>query len=213
MKIPEFKTENVAIEKLKTHSQNYRSHPEDQVKHINKSITKFGIYKNLVVAKDYTILTGHGVLQTAKEMGLTKIPVVVLEVEPDSEDALSVLIGDNEIGKLAEVDDRLLTVLLKQVNDLEGLLGTGFDEMMLANLVMVTRPEGEIKDLKEATEWVGMPEYEASESEFKIIVHFKSQKDLKKFFTVIGQEVSEKNKSIWYPENKEKSDKKSIRFD
>ncbi len=211
MDIPEFITENVAIDKLKEHKDNYREHPDDQIKHINQSLSKHGFYKNIVVAKDYTVLAGHGVLKTALEMGLKEIPVCKLDIEPDSDDAISILVGDNEMSKLAMADDRNMSELLKQLHENGNLLGTGYDEMMLANLVLITRHSKEIKDLNEAAEWVGMPDYTAGESEIKVIVNFKSMEDRQEFFDLIQQECTDKSKSIWFPE-KVNADRKSIAF-
>jgi hypothetical protein len=62
--------------------------------------------------------------------------------------------------RLADIDDRKLTEVLKKIHDADGLLGTGFNEQQLANLVMITRHSSEIKDLDKAEEWVGMPGYD-----------------------------------------------------
>lgn len=69
------KTELVALSKLKPHPRNYRKHPADQLAHIKASIKQHGFYRNVVVAKDDTILAGHGVVQAAKEMKVKQVPV------------------------------------------------------------------------------------------------------------------------------------------
>lgn len=206
-----FEPELVALDSLKEHPKNYRGHSDDQIAHIEASIRKNGIYKNVVVAKDGTILAGHGVVKTARKMKLKEIPVIRLPIAPDSTEALRVLAGDNEISRLAEVNDRELSEILKRIKDSAGLDGTGYDEMMLANLVMVTRHESEIKDINEAAEWVGMPAYEEAQSEFKLTINFKNQKDRDKFLELIGQPKANKTR-LWWPA-KTKSDSKSIRFD
>ncbi len=204
--------EIVDVSKLKDHPQNYREHNEDQLAHIEASIKKNGIYKNIVVAKDYTVLAGHGVTKTIRKMGLKQIPVVRLNIAPDSTAALKILTGDNEISRLAEIDDRELSGILKKIKDSEaGLIGTGYDEMMLANLVMVTRPESEIADINEAAEWVGMPAYQESLSEFKVTVNFKTKKDRDDFLKLIGQENANQTR-LWWPAKKN-SDSKSVRFE
>ena len=152
----------VSVSELKPHPKNYRAHPDDQLEHIIQSIKDNGHYRNVVVAQDNIILAGHGVVKASSKMGLESIPVVQLDVPHDDPKAIKVLTGDNEIAHLGLVDDRLLTELLKEVKDydMNGLLGTGYDDAMLASLVMVTRPKSEIEDFDAAAEWVGMPEHQ-----------------------------------------------------
>lgn len=196
------RVEQVPLSKLKPHPLNYRNHPPDQLQHMVESIKQFGIYKNIVTANDYTILTGHGLYAAARETGLKSLPVKRLEWGPDDTRSLKILTNDNELGHFAEIDDRTLTNLLKNIkdNDPFGLLGTGYDEMMLANLVLVTRHENEIKDINEASQWVGMPEFQPQPEPPKIIVSFANEEDKKIFCSMIGLNYSD-NKSIstWFP--------------
>jgi hypothetical protein len=111
------------------------------------------------------------------------VPVYQLDVEPDSVKALKVITGDNEIGHLGEVDDRQLTELLQDINsmDADGLLGTGYDEMMLSNLLYITRPADEIKTKDVAKEYVGMPDYDEGGDETKLVVKFFNNDDREAF--------------------------------
>jgi len=205
--------ETVAICDLKPHPRNYNTHPDDEIAHIVKSIQDNGVYRNIVIARDNTILAGHGVIQAMKQMGIASAPVRRLDIDSDSPGALKVLAGDNEIGHLSEKDDRMLTDLLKEISEYDGgLLGTGYDEMMLANLLYVTRDANEIADFDEATEWVGMPEYEAGQSTIKIIVHFRTQEDKIEFARILGLESIGKAGSTWWPQ-KEKEDLIAVRFE
>jgi hypothetical protein len=203
---------NVPIAVVKPHPRNYRSHPEDQLEHLKRSIVEHGFYKNVVVANDLTILAGHGAVKAARELGFLSIPVVKLNIGPSDPRALKVLAGDNEIEHLAEQDDRLLSELLKIVKEDGGLIGTGFDEQMLANLVYVTRPAAEIADHNEAAHWVGMPDYELPLAPHKVIVSFRSLEDKMKFAALIGQKFTDKTVSTWWP-YKEKNDVASVRFE
>lgn len=192
--------ELVELTKLKEHARNYKSHPQDQIDHIVHSIKQHGVYKNIVVASDYTILAGHGVFKAAKIVGLDKLPVIKLNIDPNSTQAIKIITADNEISKLAESDDRALTELLKEISTDDSLLGTGFDEKMLANLVFVTRPASEIKNFDEAQEWVGMPDFERSPEPLKIIVQFETEENRSAFCSLLGIETPNKTReSIWYP--------------
>jgi hypothetical protein len=190
----QFQAEIVPVKDLKPHPRNYKSHPDDQLAHIIESIKVHGIYRNIVVAQDNTILAGHGVVQAAAKMGMETVPVKRLPIAADDPRALKLLAGDNEISHLAMIDDRLLTEMLKDIKDLDfgGLLGTGFDEAMLANLVMVTRPEGEIQNLNAAAHWVGMPEYHEGEEPVKLIVIFPSVEKRQEFIDQIKLRIDKK---------------------
>jgi len=206
--------ENVAISDLKAHPRNYNTHPDDEIAYIVKSIKDNGVYRNIVIARDNTILAGHGVIQAMKQMGIASAPVRRLDITSDSPGALKVLAGDNEIGHLSEKDDRMLTDLLKEISEYDdGLLGTGYDEMMLANLLYVTRDANEIADFDEAAEWVGMPEYDTGieNADNKIVVNFRDINDRREFARILGLDLHDKKRSIWWPD-RNRDDVRSIKF-
>lgn len=214
-----FYTELVAIADLKPHKKNYRSHPDDQLEHIITSIKEHGFYRNVVIAQDGTILAGHGVVKASQKLGLQSVPVIRLPIEPESPQALKVLAGDNEIAHLSMNDDRALTELLKQIKEdeanLTGLLGTGYDEMMLATLAMVTRPASEIANIDEAAQWVGMPEYDSGDGIIRATVNFRDEIDRAEFCRLLDLPVTDaksgRGASYWWPP-KSKKDLSSVRF-
>jgi ParB family chromosome partitioning protein len=105
-----FVTEMRALEDLKEHPRNYRVHPQDQIDHIKASIQEHGVYRNVVVARDNTILAGHGVVKALRQLGVVAGPVAVMDLDPNDPRALKLLAGDNEVEHLAEQDDRVLTL-------------------------------------------------------------------------------------------------------
>jgi hypothetical protein len=193
------KTEIVSLTSLKPHPRNYRAHPDDQLEHIGESLKQHGFYRNVVIARDSTILAGHGVAEAARRIGITEVPVFRLDVDPNDPLALKVLVGDNELGRFAEVDDRMLTDLLKEIGevDVAGLIGTGFDEKMLAALTFNTRPASEIATMDEAAEWLGMPEYDEGGPQIKLIVAFKTEEDLAAFVESQGMRIDKKVGLTW----------------
>lgn len=50
-------------------------------------------------------------------------------------------------------------------------------------------------------EWKNMPEFiqEKKEPFAKIIIRFESEEDLKSFSNLVGQKLTKKTKSIWFP--------------
>lgn len=202
---------------LKPHPRNYRSHPNDQLEHIIASIKSNGMYRNVVIAKDNTVLAGHGVVEAVRRMGETMIPVVQVDYEPNSAEALKLLTGDNEISKLGEIDDRLLTDMLKEISDtdINALLGTGLDKSMLAALAMVSRPASEIKDFDAAAEWVGMPEYESDGvPHSKLILYFETADARQKYIDTNKIICEEKRTGYWLARlpYKKRNDTKSVAF-
>tara|TARA_A100000172_G_scaffold80079_1_gene68648 strand:- start:349 stop:1668 length:1320 start_codon:yes stop_codon:yes gene_type:complete len=204
---------NMSVANLKPHPKNYKAHPADQLEHLKQSITDNGIYRNVIVAKDNTILAGHGVVKAAQALGLTSVPVLKLDLESDSIEAVKLLTADNEVSHLGEVDDRALSNILKEIMENSDLLGTGYDEMMLQNLLYVTRPASEIKTTDHAAEWMGMPDYEISEEAKKLIINFETYEDKKVFCEQNNFLFNEKGtESIWFPE-KERRDITSVGFE
>jgi ParB-like chromosome segregation protein Spo0J len=215
-----YQTEVLKLAELKEHPRNFRTHPDDQLDHIIKSIEQNGIYRSVVVASDNTILAGHGLVAACRKMGKKRIQVSRVNIAPDSIEALKILIGDNDIQDRGEVNDRILTDTLKEIKERGELLGTGYDDMMLANLLYVTRPASEIKDMDRAAEWVGagMPEFDNAEDEraMKLTVSFRSEQDRENFVEQIGLDVRSKSKtnswSTWWPPLQD-DDTASVKFE
>lgn len=186
-----YEVELVEIGSLRPHERNYRTHPDDQLEHIQHSIEEHGFYRNVVVARDGTILAGHGVVEAATRLGRETIPVIRLDIAANDPQAIRILTGDNELGALAEVDDRLLSELLRELREASetGLLGTGYDDMMLANLVYVTRPASEIEDFDAAAAWVGLPDYEQSGVPIQLIVSFETEEQRAELVAQIGVDL------------------------
>lgn len=190
----------VEISKLRAHSKNYRKHPKAQLDHIQRSIVEQGFYRNVVVSQDMTILAGHGIVEAAKRLGMKRIPVVTLPIAGDSKRAMRLIVGDNEIGGMAESDETKLAALLREVStgDIAELVGTGFDDQSYATLMMLV---GQTQGNDPDAEWKGMPTFNQRDMSAKrsIIVHFKADKDVEKFVKALKIKVTPKTKFIWFP--------------
>jgi hypothetical protein len=129
MRLDTFHTFEMAIEDLKPHPRNYQTHSDSQLQHLKSSILEHGFYRNIIVAKDGTILAGHGVTAAATELGIEKVPVIQLDIDPGSTAALRVLVSDNEISRMSDPNEYQLLELLKSISqdssDTLALLGTG----------------------------------------------------------------------------------------
>lgn len=220
-------TEVVPIASLKAHPRNYKRHPPEQIDHLCASLRQYGQFRNVVVARDSTILAGHGVVAAMAKLGWTEATVVRLDLDPKSAKALKLVALDNELPKFAETDDRMLTDLLKEISEggPEALLGTGYDQQMLTLLALVTRPVGEIRDFNAAAEWAGggMPDFNAGDPLHRLIMQFRTEEDRKAFvekhsIEVLkkvsgGSKVAADNKtwSAWWPA-RQREDNASLRW-
>jgi hypothetical protein len=200
------KTIDISIQKLKKHPKNYRKHPPDQLEHIKNSIIQHGFYRNVVISSDFYILAGHGVTEAAIALGKQSVPCFQVPVQHTDPLALKILTGDNELGRFAEIDDRILSELLKEIKDADSLLGTGYTQEALAALVFNTRPEHEIKNIDEAAAWVGMPAFStlpegvtSHDDISKIVVTFYSPLARKDFADKLGISITQDTKSVLWP--------------
>lgn len=137
--------EVVPIASLKPHPRNYQTHAADQQEHLRASLTSHDQYKNVVTANDGTILAGHGLIEAAQSLGKTHVVIVRMPYAPDDDRARQLMIGDNEIERLAHKNDRELAALLEELQSSgggEALLGTGFDTLMLSGLLYEPPPGG-----------------------------------------------------------------------
>lgn len=207
----------VPVASLKEHPRNYKQHPADQIEHIKKSIEE-GFFRALVIARDNTILAGHGVRLGAIAAGKKWLPVIRLPLDPDEPRALRILAADNEIGRLAMRDDRALTEMLREtMADGGDLLGTGYDKHSLAALIFTTRA-GEVAEFDEAAEWAGMPEYKAGDVLKILKVHCRNDEDMADFVKRMekacpGIIVNKRQKmmSAWWPPS-DRKDVNSLRW-
>ena len=119
--------ESWSTETLLPYVRNARTHSPEQISQIAASIVEFGFTNPILAGSDKIIVAGHGRLLAAQKLGLTEVPVVVLDhLTPAQRKAL--IIADNKIAENAGWDEELLRTELQALID-EGfnLDLTGFD--------------------------------------------------------------------------------------
>ena len=116
------------VDGLKPHPNNSRVHPKFQLNRIAASLKQFGFVKPILTAGD-TVIAGHGVLQAAKQIGLSEVPTIeVGHLSP--EQIRAYLLADNKLASLSKWNPEKLAVELDFLLSLEGgfdLTVTGFD--------------------------------------------------------------------------------------
>lgn len=115
----------VDINLVRPHPENPSSGDEDE---IVTSIEVNGMYRPIYVQQSTCyILAGNTTYAACMNLRALRIPVIWLDV--DDEQALRILLGDNELARLAIVDRALLNPLVSRLLETEmRLLGTGYRE-------------------------------------------------------------------------------------
>ncbi len=192
------KIEQVPIDQLKPHPENYKTHPEAQLEHLKKSIQEHGIYRNIIIAADGTILAGHGVVEAATSLGLASVPCLRTNLEANDVKALKLLTADNEISHIGDANARELTDVLKKILIDDDLLGTGYDQQKLEALLMVSRSKDELKQLDDE-DWDNSLDFSPMDQPIKCVVSFENEKDRADFFRTLGVSHTDKTKKLWWP--------------
>ena len=73
------------VGQLKGYEKNAKLHPQTQIDQLAYSISKFGFTDPLLVNAENTLVAGHGRLAAAKQLGLTQVPVIVIDYLTDDE--------------------------------------------------------------------------------------------------------------------------------
>ncbi len=73
------KIEFRAIAKLILYPRNARTHSEQQVSQIAASIKEFGWTNPILIGSDDVIIAGHARRLAAQKLGMTEVPVIVLD--------------------------------------------------------------------------------------------------------------------------------------
>src|SRR6516162_3109385 len=123
--------ENWLIDRLIPWLTNPRTHSDAQVTQIAASISAFGFNNPILVDTKAGIIAGHGRLLAARKLGLTEVPVVVLDHLSEAQKR-AYIIADNQVAIQAGWDDTLLREELAALRDEDfniNLLGFEDDEV------------------------------------------------------------------------------------
>ena len=154
----DFTVDIVSIDDLRALPENYRSHPEVQLQHLEASLDEFGWYRNIVVASDGVILAGHGIVEAARRKGLTQVPVHRVAFDSKDPRALKLAVADNEVSRLAQDDEQKLEAMLQALGRDGMLEGTGWtnDELAVPDFEPVSfETQGRLDQLQ--PQWVTCP--------------------------------------------------------
>jgi len=108
------------LERLKPYARNAKTHGADQVAKIAGSMAQFGWTVPCLVAEDGELIAGHGRILAAEQLGLTEVPVIVLDRLTEAQ-RRAYRIADNKLTELGAWDEALLA------GELQVLLAEDFD--------------------------------------------------------------------------------------
>jgi ParB-like chromosome segregation protein Spo0J len=90
------KYQNVLIEKLKPYEKNARTHSEEQIEKIAKSIEEFGFLNPVLIDAGFGIIAGHGRILAAKYIGMKEVPCLFIEDLSETQ-RRAYIIADNKL--------------------------------------------------------------------------------------------------------------------
>lgn len=144
--------------------RNARTHSHDQVAQIAASIAEFGFTNPILIDGEDVIIAGHGRLMAAKSLGLSEVPVIVLDHLSEAQRRALVL-ADNRIAENAGWDQELLRAELEALRDDDFDLDLiGFNDEELQRLLDEATDGIDGYDGDEADEPAGVSEPEAPRS-------------------------------------------------
>src|SRR3984957_2085646 len=123
------------IDKLIPWARNPRTHSDAQVAQIAASIAEFGFNNPILVDTKAGIIAGHGRLLAARKLGLSEVPVIVLDHLREAQKR-AYIIADNKLAENAGWDDEILRSELIALQEEEFDVGLiGFEDEDLARLL------------------------------------------------------------------------------
>lgn len=192
-----------------------RTHSEGQIAQIAASISEFGFTNPVLIDEKDTIIAGEGRVLAAKTLKKTTVPCIVVSGLTDAQKA-AYLIADNKLTLNAGWNEDMLRAEFSRLAELQYDVNlTGFSEVEIATLLKEseTNEFDDVDDVGDAGDggagkqdpagdWKEMPDFHQPDAgPFRTItVHFKDQASVDAFAKLIGQNLTDKTKWVWYPE-------------
>ena len=107
------KVEMLKIADIKPFDRNPKIHTQKQLEMLQKSIKEFGFTNPVLLATGDTVVAGHARITAAKELGMTEVPVIRLDIPADK--APAYVIADNRLAELGSIDVTLLQAELEEL--------------------------------------------------------------------------------------------------
>jgi DNA modification methylase len=113
---PDLHIERWPLDRLIPYARNPRTHTEEQVAQIAASIAEFGFVNPVLVGADGVIIAGHARVMAARKLGLSEVPVIVLDHLSQAQ-RRALVIADNRLAQNAGWDEEMLRVELEALRE------------------------------------------------------------------------------------------------
>jgi DNA modification methylase len=122
-----------SIDRLIPYARNARTRSDLQVAQIAASIKEFGFVNPILAGSDSVIIAGHGRLLAARKLGMTEVPVIVIDGLTENQ-RRALVIADNKLTLNAGWDEEALRLEIEALRDADydlNIIGFEDDELAL----------------------------------------------------------------------------------
>jgi len=197
------------LDKFKPQARNANKHTQRGMGTLETSMRKYGYVAPMTAAADGEIIDGSARIETSANVfgddvivvhhDGTKPVIMVRDDIPsaDTPEARAISIAANRVAEL-NLDFDGAQIALDVADGLD-LSAFWFDWEI--DKLTGEAQEGEFDA---AAEWKGMPEFEQPDTmpHRSVIVHFLDDGAVQDFARIIGQDLTDKTKYVWHPEQK-----------
>ena len=137
--------ELVDVDSLTPYGRNARRHTRKQIRKIADSIEEFGWTNPVLVDGQGGIIAGHGRVEAARLLGLSKVPTIRLEHLTEAHKR-AYIIADNRLAELAGWNEEILALELQGLTEVEidfDATITGFEVAEIDLLIESLKPAGD----------------------------------------------------------------------
>jgi ParB-like chromosome segregation protein Spo0J len=146
----ELKIEYLLATDLVPYENNSRTHSQQQVDQIKRSMNEFGFTNPILLDENNGIIAGHGRLQAAQELGTKLVPTITLKGLTKAQ-RKAYVIADNQLALNAGWDSSILAQELSELEKLNFDLDLiGFDNSEISGLMFENKehyPDSSAKEI------------------------------------------------------------------
>tara|TARA_Y100001973_G_C5175340_1_gene321546 strand:- start:908 stop:1576 length:669 start_codon:yes stop_codon:yes gene_type:complete len=174
------KIEEIKVSELEPYEKNTRTHSNEQISQLQKSINEFGFTNPILVDKEGGVIAGHGRLLAAKKMGMKEVPCIRLE-NLDEKQKRAYVIADNKLAENAGWDLELLKEEIYELGESDFDLNLlGFEPDFIENIFddsdeKEAIPKENVIEGKDNKGKASLEEYEDSDIRQIILIYGKQE--------------------------------------
>lgn len=183
---------------------------------VAKSLQRFGAGRSILIDRDGRIIAGNKTVEQATALGVDDLIVV----QTDGSKLVAVQrtdlsLDDAKARGLAIADNRTAQLGLEWNPETLSELSADLDLKPFFTANELSESCGEPPQANDPNaEYVGMPAYSSEDKTAvrDIIIHFRDEADVREFAKLLGQNISDKTKYVWFPKE-ENADLASYKYE